>query len=266
MSHLCCGGTHLENTAQIGGFEIVSEEGVAAGIRRITALTGEKASLHAEQVARELEQVAASLGVAAVDVPEAAAQRASQVRDLKKRIASGAELPPPQAEPKKSVSGLSDIDYPKTRAALRETARLLNVGLFDVASRLDALNQEIQQLGEQLEKLQSRDNVSADGLLELAEEFDGTSGIIQIVQGSNADILRRLIDQLRQKMDSAAILLATAIGDDKVVLVAGVTPDLVERGVHAGNWVSDTARVVGGGGGGRPDMAQAVRARGVDEI
>jgi len=252
-----CGGTHLDNTSQIGRFEIISEEGVAAGTRRITALTGEKASLHAEQVARELEQVAASLGVSAIDVPEAAAQRASQVRDLKKRIASGAELSQPQAEPEKSVSVPSDIDYLTTRAALRETARLLNVGLFDVASRLDALNQEIQQLGEQLEKLQSRDNVSADGLLELAEEFDGTSGIIQIVQGSNADILRRLIDQLRQKMDSAAILLATAIGDDKVVLVAGVTPDLVERGVHAGNWVSDTARVVGGGGGGRPDMAQA---------
>ena len=252
-----CGATHVDNTSQIGRFEIISEEGVAAGTRRITALTGKKASLHAEQVVRELEQVAASLGVSAIDVPEAAAQRASQVRDLKKRIASGAELPQPQAEPEKSVSVPSDIDYLATRAALRETARLLNVGLFDVASRLDALNQEIEQLREQLEKLQTRDIVSADGLLELAEEFDGTSGIIQFVQDSNADILRRLIDQLRQKMDSAAILLATAIEDDKVVLVAGVTPDLVERGVHAGNWVSETARVVGGGGGGRPDMAQA---------
>ena len=143
------------------------------------------------------------------------------------------------------------------RAALRETARLLNVGMFAVSGRVDSLHTEIQQLREQLEQLQTREQVSADDLLERAEQFESTRGIIQHLEGSNPDIMRRLIDQLRTKEDSIAVLLATSMGKDKVVLVAGATRDLVERGVHAGNWVSEVAGVVGGGGGGRPDMAQA---------
>ena len=131
------------------------------------------------------------------------------------------------------------------------------MGVFDVSGRLSSLHTEIVQLREELEQMKSSAQVSADELLEMAEDFDSARGIIQIVEGSNPDIMRRLIDQLRKKEDSVAVLLATASGEDKVVLVAGVTRDLVDRGVHAGNWVAEVARVVGGGGGGRPDMAQA---------
>jgi len=143
------------------------------------------------------------------------------------------------------------------RSALRETARILNVGMFSVSDRVNSLQSEIQQLQEQLEQFQTTEQVSADDLLAEAEQFGTTRGIIQHLEGSNPDIMRRLIDQLRKKEDSIAVLLATSSGKEKVVLVAGVTRDLVERGVHAGNWVSGVAGIVGGGGGGRPDMAQA---------
>lgn len=256
FSQELCGGTHLENTAQIGGFEIVSEEGVAAGIRRITALTGEKARQHAGRVSGELERLTKSLGVAVAEVPEAARQLARQVRDLKKRMSSGGA----QADEdtlRTPAAGVSGDDYPAMRAALRETARILNVGMFAVSDRVDSLQTEIQQLRDQLEQLQTSEQVSADDLMERAEQFESTRGIIQHLEGSNPDLMRRLIDQLRKKEDSVAVLLATNTGKDKVVLVAGVTPDLVERGVHAGNWVSEVAGVVGGRGGGRADMAQA---------
>ena len=256
FSQELCGGTHLENTAQIGGFEIVSEEGVAAGIRRITALTGEKARQHAGRVSGELERLTQLLGVAVAEVPEAARQLARQVRDLKKRMSSGGA----QADEdtlRTPAAGASGDDYPAMRAALRETARILNVGMFAVSDRVDSLQTEIQQLRDQLEQLQTSEQVSADDLLERAEQFESTRGIIQHLEGSNPDLMRRLIDQVRKKEDSVAVLLATSTGKDKVVLVAGVTPDLVERGVHAGNWVSEVAGVVGGGGGGRADMAQA---------
>jgi alanyl-tRNA synthetase len=257
FSQELCGGTHLENTAGIGSFEVISEEGVAAGTRRITALTGEKAAAHARQVVGELEKVTELLGVAAAEVPEAARQLASQVRELKKRIASGGGMTDEASGSEETSGQLPENDYLAVRTTLRETARLLNVGVFDVFGRLSSLHAEIVQLREELEQMKSSAQVSADELLEMAEDFDSARGIIQLVEGSNPDIMRRLIDQLRKKEDSVAVLLATASGEDKVVLVAGVTRDLVDRGVHAGNWVAEVARVVGGGGGGRPDMAQA---------
>ena len=257
FSQELCGGTHLENTAGIGSFEVISEEGVAAGTRRITALTGEKAAAHARQVVGELEKVTELLGVAAAEVPEAARQLASQVRELKKRIASGGGMTDEASGSEETSGQLPENDYLAVRTTLRETARLLNVGVFDVSGRLSSLHAEIVQLREELEQMKSSSQVSADELLEMAEDFDSARGIIQLVEGSNPDIMRRLIDQLRKKEDSVAVLLATASGEDKVVLVAGVTRDLVDRGVHAGNWVAEVARVVGGGGGGRPDMAQA---------
>jgi alanyl-tRNA synthetase len=69
--------------------------------------------------------------------------------------------------------------------------------------------------------------------------------------------MRQLIDQIRKKTSPTAIFLAAAEGPDKVVLVAGVSPELVAKGISAGNWVRDVAPIVGGGGGGKPDLAQA---------
>ena len=69
--------------------------------------------------------------------------------------------------------------------------------------------------------------------------------------------MRQLIDQVRKKTNPVALFLATKAGEDKVVLVAGVSNDLVERGIRAGDWVKEIAPIVGGGGGGKPDLAQA---------
>jgi alanyl-tRNA synthetase len=81
--------------------------------------------------------------------------------------------------------------------------------------------------------------------------------VVAEAPGANANLMRQLIDQIRKKTSPTAIFLATTEGPDKVVLVAGVSRELVEKGISAGNWVRDVAPVVGGGGGGKPDLAQA---------
>jgi len=109
----------------------------------------------------------------------------------------------------------------------------------------------------QLEQLAESGDLSADALLEKAETIGETNMIVAETPGANPNLMRQLIDQIRKKGGSNAIFLATAAGDSKVVLVAGVSRDLVERGVSAGDWVKEVAPVVGGGGGGKPDLAQA---------
>ncbi len=99
-------------------------------------------------------------------------------------------------------------------------------------------------------------DISADKLAEDAEDVSGTKVIVAEVPGGTPDVLRLLIDQLRRKGKPTAVLLGSR-EPDKVTLVAGISRDLEEKGVHAGEWVRAVAEVVGGRGGGRPDMAQA---------
>lgn len=251
-----CGGTHLENTADVGEFELLGEEGVSAGTRRITALTGARAREHADQVRQQAVQAAEVLGVHLAALPAAAVQLSNQARDLKKHLEGSAPLPEED-----SAGGASqptdELDYTGLRAVLRETARHLNVALTDVATRLAALKSEVESLLEQAAVMAASETVSAEGLLEDSEHTADTTVVIQLLEGTNPNRMRQLIDQMRQKTDSLAALLVTAAGSGKVLLVAGVTDDLIERGAHAGTWVGDVAAVVGGGGGGKPSMAQA---------
>jgi alanyl-tRNA synthetase len=256
FSRELCGGTHLDNTRDVGALEIIAEEGVAAGTRRITALTGAKAQEHISKTQGGLSELALKLNVGLLDVPAAAKRLAQQVRDLKKALAGGGKAP---EDPPPIVKLPTDQrpDAAQIKTALRDAARALNVAPFDAPPRVVAMLAEVDELKRQLANRAASGALSADTLLSGAEQIAGTTVIVAEAPSANANLMRQLIDQIRKKTSPSAVFLAATEGSDKVVLVAGVSRDLVDRGVSAGNWVRDVAPVVGGGGGGKPDLAQA---------
>jgi alanyl-tRNA synthetase len=251
-----CGGTHLDNTREVGALEIITEEGVAAGTRRITALTGVKAKEHGARTQAAVAEMAEKLDVGVADVPAAAKRLAQQVRELKKALGGGGKLPTdPPPLPMKTEPLRPDPAQLKT--ALRDAARALNVAPFDAPARVAAMLAEVEDLKRQLAGRSASGALSAETLLAGAEQIGGATVVVAEAPQANANLMRQLIDQIRKKASPSAVFLATTEGPDKVVLVAGVSRDLVEKGVSAGNWVRDVAPVVGGGGGGKPDLAQA---------
>src|SRR5882757_7924143 len=187
-----CGGTHVERTGDIGLFKIISESGVAAGVRRVEAVTGQAAFdwvLRTDQVLRD---IAASVRGSREDVDE-------KVREL--------------------------------------------------VERSRRLEKEVQQLKSKLASGQSGD------LSVQAKDIGGIKVLAAQVDGSDAKALRDAMDQLRNKLGSSVIVLAT-VKEGKVVLVAGVSADLLDR-FRAGDIVGAVAAQVGGRGGGRADFAQA---------
>jgi len=251
-----CGGTHVTNTSDVGAFEIISEEGVAAGIRRVVALTGEKARQHDEQTRAALQQSADVLNVAPSSVPNAVRGLTDKVRDLKKQLSSGSKPGDSAAPSAPSPPSPQPLDSVQQRMLLRDAARMLNVAPFDVPARIAALRADVKDLQAQIETLASAGDLSPKALLEQAEQIAGTRVIVAEAPGANANLMRQLIDQIRQQGDSTAIFLAST-SPEKVVLVAGLSRDLVKRGLSAGDWVKEVAPLVGGGGGGKPDLAQA---------
>ena len=256
FSRELCGGTHLDNTSEVGALEIIAEEGVAAGTRRITALTGAKAQEHISQTQAALADTALKLGVGLTDVPAAAKRLAQQLRDLKKAVTGGGKAP---EDPPPVVKTASDHrpDAAAIKSALRDAARLINVAPFDLPARVTAMLAEVEELKRQLANRAASGGLSADSLLLAAETIGGATVVVAEAPSANANLMRQLIDQIRKKTATSAIFLATTEGPDKVILVAGVSRDLVAKGVSAGNWVRDVAPLVGGGGGGKPDLAQA---------
>jgi alanyl-tRNA synthetase len=187
-----CGGTHVRRTGDIGFFKIVAESGVAAGIRRVEAVTGEGA----------LEWV--------------------QAREAK----------------------------------LSEAARALKSNPDDLAPRIAQVLDNVRALEKELARLKSKlASSQGDDLAAAAEEVKGVHVLAAMLEGADAKTLRETLDKLKDKLKSAAIVLASAEGG-KVSLIAGVTPDLMAK-VKAGELVNFVAQQVGGKGGGRPDMAQA---------
>jgi alanyl-tRNA synthetase len=252
-----CGGTHLTNTQEVGPFEIITEEGVSAGTRRITALTGNKAAQRVKLTETALAEAAEILGVSTSEVPVAATALVAKARELRKALtgasASGAKLQSAAAKP----SGAAPATYEQTKQALAETGRLLAVAPLDVPQRLQALATEVSSLEKQLAARSAAGPLSGDRLLETAEKVDGVTVVVSELPGVEPNLMRQLIDQVRGKASPAAVLLATRQGDDKVTLVAGISKDLQSRKLSAGEWIRPVAAAVGGGGGGRPDLAQA---------
>ena len=187
-----CGGTHVKHTGDIGVFKIVTETGVAAGVRRIEAVTGEGALQWFNDNEARLQQVAAA------------------------------------------VKGERD----------------------NVVSKVQQVVQRNRQLEKELEQLKSKLASSAGSdLASQAQDIGGIKVLAACLDGADPKSLRDTADQLKNKLGSAAVVLATVV-DGKISLVAGVTKDQTDR-LRAGNLVNAVAQQVGGKGGGRPDMAMA---------
>ncbi|MDD7348378.1 MAG: alanine--tRNA ligase [Clostridiales bacterium] len=188
-----CGGTHVNNTSNISAFKIVSESGVAAGVRRIEALTGAGLIAHFNQVEETLKQA----------------------------------------------------------------ATLLKAAPSDVASRIAALQDEIKTLSKENDKLKAKIAKAAAGdVTKEAEEIGGIKVLIKALSGVDMNGMCDLGDEAKQKLGEAVILYATE-NDGKVNLMATATEGAIKKGAHAGNLIKEIASLVGGGGGGRPNMAQA---------
>ncbi|MFA9477696.1 alanine--tRNA ligase [Phycisphaerales bacterium AB-hyl4] len=212
-----CGGTHLRNSAELGDFALISEEAVAKGVRRVTAVTGQAAAdarREGERLQRELEAMR--------DTSDDASQHRDRndISEIMQEI-NGATLP----------------------LALR---RRLTADLAEVQQKLKELDKQ---------RAQAQSQTIADDARKVADEADD-SVIVAKFDGADGTALRTAMDVIRKKRPNAALLLA-GIENGKVALVAAVPEPCIKQGLKAGDWVREVAKVVGGGGGGRPDMAQA---------
>ncbi|WP_100406614.1 alanine--tRNA ligase [Bacillus solitudinis] len=141
---------------------------------------------------------------------------------------------------------------------LKDTASLVKAkNVKDVPTRIEGLQQQIRELQRENESLTAKvGNMEAGNLVDEAIEIGGVRVLSKQVNAGDMDSLRSIVDKLKQDLDSGVIVLGSVSGD-KVNLVAGVTKDLISQGYHAGKLVKEVATRCGGGGGGRPDMAQA---------
>jgi alanyl-tRNA synthetase len=187
-----CGGTHLDATGQIGLFKVTTEGAVAAGVRRLEAVTGSGALAHIGQ----------------------------------------------------------------EEHALRQAADLLRIPPLELPRRLQKLLDDQKGLEKQLAELEARLAKSrAQDLVAGARPVAGIPVVVARLDGLEAEGLRAVVDSVRERLGSGVILLG-AVSDGKVNLVSAVTKDLTAR-MHAGKLIQEVAKAVGGGGGGRPDLAQA---------
>ncbi len=246
-----CGGTHLANTGEVQQFEILSEEGVSAGTRRITALTGRKAAEHAQHIELAIDQAAKLLGVSQMEVAEAAAVLVNHAREVRKLLGSGGGLvaKPPAKDIISPRNGKPS--HEQIKQELSDTARQLSVAPLAVPQRIAAIQAEVAALEKQLAERAAAGPLTGDRLLESAEQVDGVTLVVAELPGVESNLMRQLIDQVRAKTSSSAVLLASRQGDDKVTLVAGISKELQARKLSAGDWIRPVAAAVGGGGGGR---------------
>jgi alanyl-tRNA synthetase len=188
-----CGGTHVTRTGDIGFFKFIMETGVAAGVRRVEAVTGAGAVAVAQSLDARSNEVAAMLKSPAALIPE----------------------------------------------------------------KIAALQEHARSLEKELERLKSKLAAAAGGdLLSKAKEVNGVKMLAAEVDGADAKALREMVEQIKNKMGSGLVLLGSKSADGKVSLCAGVTADLVGK-FKAGDIVGKAAAIVGGKGGGKPELAMA---------
>ena len=155
-----------------------------------------------------------------------------------------------------AITGLRAMErFRQAEGVLAESAAALKVPAAELPARLAGVVKELKELKKSKAPAAGA-ALSADELLAAAGSIDGTRIVVADARGSDAAAMRQCIDQLRRKASPIAVLLGSSEAD-KVTLVAGISRELEERGLSAGNWIKDPATVVGGKGGGRPDLAQA---------
>lgn len=188
-----CGGCHVSNTAQVGLFKILSESGVASGIRRIEAVTGNGVLEYMNQ----------------------------------------------------------------NEETLQRTAQALKTNLHEIVQKAEAVTAENRSLQKELEAMKTQMAGNQSGaLLDSAKEANGAKIVIAKIDDADNNTLRKLGDSLKEK-ESNLVLLLAGVKDGKAVLVCMATKNAVAKGAHAGNIVREVAKLAGGGGGGKPDSAQA---------
>jgi alanyl-tRNA synthetase len=257
FSRELCGGTHLSSTSQVQRFELVSEEGISSGTRRIVALTGPKARENAAQTEAALVRIAQLLGCAEGETLTAVKGLVQEVRERKKQLASGSRDASPAPAAASHQGTDKKLAYGDKKQMLRDIARLLNVPVGEAPERVAGLVEERGKLAKQLAELSEAGVLSDDHLLEQSQWLGDIRVVIAETPGAHPNLMRSLIDQMRRKASPLAALLAAATDEGKVVLIAGVSAELMPRGAHAGNWVREVAQALDGSGGGKPDMAQA---------
>ncbi|MDR7870046.1 MAG: alanine--tRNA ligase [Tissierellaceae bacterium] len=188
-----CGGTHVKNTSNIGLFKILSEGGIASGVRRIEAITGISVYEYLNELDNEIDNI----------------------------------------------------------------SHALKANRNNILEKAQSLTDEIKSKDKEIEELKRKlaSDISQD-IINSAKEINGIKTIAYKVENMDIDSLRNLGDEIRDKIKSGVVVLAS-INNDKITFLAMATKDLNKEGISAGNIVREVAKVTGGNGGGRPDMAQA---------
>ncbi len=159
-----------------------------------------------------------------------------------------------------ALVGTAALDHVREEEEILSTlSSQLKVPAALIAERVGSLMEEVKVLKKQASqrRVESPARVTADDLLAGALALGGATVVIQALESVTPDEMRQLIDVMRRKRETGLAVLLAAASEGKVQLVAGFSKDLIDRGLHAGNWLKEVAPVVGGGGGGRPDLAQA---------
>ncbi|MGJ9382889.1 alanine--tRNA ligase [Salipaludibacillus sp. CF4.18] len=157
-----------------------------------------------------------------------------------------------------AVTGKKAYEFMDSQVdTLRETAGLLKTTINDVPYRISQLQKQLKEKEKENESLSAKlGQLQAGSLLDDVIDVEDVKVLVKQVNASDMNNLRKLVDSLKDKLESGIIVLAS-VNDDKVNIVASVSKDLIQKGHHAGNIVKEVAAKCGGGGGGRPDMAQA---------